>query len=183
MGLVSLVPALRNHAHAANVGTTLSRANYPARSNLAGRRAGFCLSSEWSPSEGGGTASAPSRDNRRGFDRPRPDCLPGAAIFLLDTLAAGGRDRARAARVLMSAMTGDPVLCIILGANLSPGAVHSSVASVLPGHVVCLLAYAQFHFFALTAAAGAGALAPTFGSARSNPVFEEARCREQKPPH
>src|SRR5712671_221494 len=61
-----------------------------------------------------------------------------ALHILLDTLAPA--ENAPGMRVFMSAITGDPVLCIIIGAAVT-WAVHSSVASVL---LVMSLAYAQF---------------------------------------
>ena len=88
-----------------------------------------------------------------------------ALHILLDTLAPA--ENAPGVRVLMSAMTGDPVLCIIIGAVIT-WAVHSSVASVL---LVMSLAYAHFitPFAALALVLGAN-----LGSA-INPVFEGAR--------
>ena len=88
-----------------------------------------------------------------------------ALHILLDTLAPA--ENAPGVRVFMSAITGDPVLCIILGAAVT-WAVHSSVASVL---LVMSLAYAQFitPFAALALVLGAN-----LGSA-INPVFEGAR--------
>jgi phosphate:Na+ symporter len=67
----------------------------------------------------------------------------------------------------MNAITGDPVLCIVIGAVIT-WVVHSSVASVL---LVMSLAYAQFisPFAALALVLGAN-----LGSA-INPVFEGAR--------
>jgi phosphate:Na+ symporter len=88
-----------------------------------------------------------------------------ALHILLGTLAPA--ENAPSVRVLMSAMTGDPVLCIIIGAVVT-WAVHSSVASVL---LVMSLAYAHFitPFAALALVLGAN-----LGSA-INPVFEGAR--------
>src|SRR6185312_10288158 len=88
-----------------------------------------------------------------------------ALHILLGTLAPA--ENAPSVRVLMSAMTGDPVLCIIIGAIVT-WAVHSSVASVL---LVMSLAYAHFitPFAALALVLGAN-----LGSA-INPVFEGAR--------
>ena len=70
-------------------------------------------------------------------------------------------------RVLMNAITGDPVLCIVFGA-LVTWLVHSSVASVL---LVMSLAYAHFisPYAALALVLGAN-----LGSA-INPIFESAR--------
>ncbi len=61
-----------------------------------------------------------------------------ALHILLDTLAPA--ENAPGVRVFMNAITGDPVLCILLGAVVT-WAVHSSVASVL---LIMSLAYAQF---------------------------------------
>ena len=85
--------------------------------------------------------------------------------ILLDTLAPA--ENAPGVRVIMSAITGDPVLCIMIGAVVT-WVVHSSVASVL---LVMSLAYAQFisPFAALALVLGAN-----LGSA-INPVFEGAR--------
>jgi phosphate:Na+ symporter len=85
--------------------------------------------------------------------------------ILLDTLAPA--ENAPGARVLMGAITGDPVLCIIIGAVVT-WIVHSSVASVL---LVMSLAYAHFitPFAALALVLGAN-----LGSA-INPLFEGAR--------
>ncbi len=58
--------------------------------------------------------------------------------ILLDTLAPA--ENAPGVRVMMSAITGDPVLCIVIAA-LVTWAVHSSVASVL---LIMSLAYSQF---------------------------------------
>jgi phosphate:Na+ symporter len=88
-----------------------------------------------------------------------------ALHILLDTLAPA--ENAPGVRVLMSAITGDPVLCILIGAAIT-WAVHSSVASVL---LVMSLAYA--HFISPTAAL-ALVLGANLGSA-INPVFEGAR--------
>src|ERR1700743_304142 len=88
-----------------------------------------------------------------------------ALHILLDTLAPA--ENAPGVRVFMNAITGDPVLCIVIGAAVT-WAVHSSVASVL---LVMSLAYAQFisPFAALALVLGAN-----LGSA-INPVFEGAR--------
>lgn len=88
-----------------------------------------------------------------------------ALHILLDTLAPA--ENAPSVRVFMNAITGDPVLCIIIGAIIT-WAVHSSVASVL---LVMSLAYAQFisPYAALALVLGAN-----LGSA-INPVFEGAR--------
>ncbi|MCP1741395.1 Na+/phosphate symporter [Bradyrhizobium japonicum] len=85
--------------------------------------------------------------------------------ILLDTLAPA--ENAPGVRVMMSAITGDPVLCIVIAA-LVTWAVHSSVASVL---LVMSLAYSQFitPYAALALVLGAN-----LGSA-INPVFEGAR--------
>jgi phosphate:Na+ symporter len=88
-----------------------------------------------------------------------------ALHILLDTLAPA--ENAPGMRVLMSAITGDPVLCVVIGA-LVTWLVHSSVASVL---LVMSLAYAEFisPFAALALVLGAN-----LGSA-INPMFEGAR--------
>jgi phosphate:Na+ symporter len=88
-----------------------------------------------------------------------------ALHILLDTLAPA--ENAPGVRVFMSAITGDPVLCIVIGAAVT-WAVHSSVASVL---LIMSLAYAQFisPYAALALVLGAN-----IGSAL-NPVFEGAR--------
>src|SRR5437660_10354554 len=88
-----------------------------------------------------------------------------ALHILLDTLAPA--ENAPGVRVFMSAITGDPVLCIIFGAVVT-WVVHSSVASVL---LVMSLAYA--HFISPIAAL-ALVLGANLGSA-INPVFEGAR--------
>jgi phosphate:Na+ symporter len=85
--------------------------------------------------------------------------------ILLDTLAPA--ENAPGVRVLLGAITGDPVLCIIIGAAVT-WAVHSSVASVL---LIMSLAYSQF----ITApAALALVLGANLGSA-INPLIEGAR--------
>src|SRR6201986_2928690 len=58
--------------------------------------------------------------------------------ILLDTLAPA--ENAPGVRVVMSAITGDPVLCIVIAAMVT-WAVHSSVSSVL---LIILLAYSLF---------------------------------------
>jgi phosphate:Na+ symporter len=88
-----------------------------------------------------------------------------ALHILLGTLAPA--ENAPGVRVFMNAITGDPILCILLGAVVT-WAVHSSVASVL---LIMSLAYAQFvsPYAALALVLGAN-----LGSA-INPVFEGAR--------
>ena len=88
-----------------------------------------------------------------------------ALHILLDTLAPA--ENAPGMRVFLGAMTGDPVLCVILGAIVT-WAVHSSVASVL---LVMSLAYAHF---VSPVAALALVLGANLGSA-INPVFEGAK--------
>ena len=88
-----------------------------------------------------------------------------ALHILLDTLAPA--ENAPSVRVFMSAITGDPVLCIIFGAAVT-WVVHSSVASVL---LVMSLAYA--HFISPPASL-ALVLGANLGSA-INPIFEGAR--------
>jgi phosphate:Na+ symporter len=88
-----------------------------------------------------------------------------ALHILLDTLAPA--ENAPGVRVFMNAITGDPVLCIVIGAVVT-WAVHSSVATVL---LIMSLAYA--HFVTPYAALGL-VLGANLGSA-INPVFEGAR--------
>ncbi len=88
-----------------------------------------------------------------------------ALHILLDTLAPA--ENAPGVRVLMNAITGDPVLCIVIGAAVT-WAVHSSVATVL---LIMSLAYAHF---VTPYAALALVLGANLGSA-INPVFEGAR--------
>jgi phosphate:Na+ symporter len=85
--------------------------------------------------------------------------------ILLDTLAPA--ENAPGVRVFMNAITGDPVLCIVIGAAVTWIA-HSSVASVL---LIMSLAYAQFisPYAALALVLGAN-----LGSA-INPLLEGAR--------
>src|ERR1043166_8625425 len=85
--------------------------------------------------------------------------------ILLDTLAPA--ENAPTVRVLLDAITGDPVLCILIGAVVT-WAAHSSVASVL---LIMSLAYAHF---IPPAAAFALVLGANLGSA-INPVFEGAK--------
>src|ERR1700712_126235 len=88
-----------------------------------------------------------------------------ALHILLDTLAPA--ENAPGMRVFMNAITGDPVLCIAIGAIVT-WAVHSSVATVL---LIMSLAYAHFitPYAALALVLGAN-----LGSA-INPLFEGAR--------
>ncbi|WP_028166832.1 Na/Pi cotransporter family protein [Bradyrhizobium elkanii] len=88
-----------------------------------------------------------------------------ALHILLDTLAPA--ENAPGVRVVMNAITGDPVLCIFIGAAVT-WLVHSSVASVL---LVMSLAYSQF---ITPYAAFALVLGANLGSA-INPLFEGAR--------
>jgi phosphate:Na+ symporter len=85
--------------------------------------------------------------------------------ILLDTLAPA--ENTPGVRVFMNGITGDPVLCILIGAAITWIA-HSSVASVL---LVMSLAYAHFisPYAALALVLGAN-----LGSA-INPIFEGAR--------
>jgi phosphate:Na+ symporter len=85
-----------------------------------------------------------------------------ALHILLDTLAPA--ESAPSVRVLLSAITGDPVMCILLAALLT-WAAHSSVATVL---LIMSLAYSTFITPAATLALVLGA---NLGSA-INPVFE-----------
>src|SRR3979411_3260398 len=93
-----------------------------------------------------------------------------ALHILLDTLAPA--ENAPGVRVFMDAMTGDPMLCIIIGAAVT-WAVHSSVASVL---LIMSLAYAQFisPYASLALVLGANlcsAIHPAFeGARRDNPA-------------
>src|SRR6202790_3583567 len=88
-----------------------------------------------------------------------------ALHILLDSLAPA--ENAPGVRVFMNAITGDPLLCIVIGAMVT-WIVHSSVAAVL---LIMSLAYAHFisPFAALALVHGAN-----LGSA-INPVFEGAR--------
>ncbi|MBR0753767.1 Na/Pi cotransporter family protein [Bradyrhizobium jicamae] len=85
--------------------------------------------------------------------------------ILLDTLAPA--ENAPGVRVFLSAITGDPILCILIGAVVT-WLVHSSVASVL---LVMSLAYSQF---ITPYAAFALVLGANLGSA-INPLVEGAR--------
>jgi phosphate:Na+ symporter len=85
--------------------------------------------------------------------------------ILLDTLAPA--ENAPSVRMLMGAITGDPVLCILIGAAVT-WAAHSSVATVL---LIMSLAFA--HFISPVAAL-ALVLGANLGSA-INPVFEGTR--------
>src|SRR5215211_8225625 len=88
-----------------------------------------------------------------------------ALHILLDSLTPA--ENAPGARIFMNAITGDPVLCILIGAVVT-WVVHSSVASVL---LIMSLAYAHFvsPFAALALVLGAN-----LGSA-INPIVEGAR--------
>jgi phosphate:Na+ symporter len=88
-----------------------------------------------------------------------------ALHILLDTLAPA--EDAPGLRVLLDAMTGDPVLCILAAAALT-WAANSSVAIVL------LVMSLAFSHFIIPAAALALVLGANLGSA-INPVFEGAR--------
>jgi phosphate:Na+ symporter len=88
-----------------------------------------------------------------------------ALHILLDTLAPA--ESAPGVRELLNAITGDPVLCIVLAAALT-WAAHSSVAIVL---LIMSLAYSQF---ITPAAALALVLGANIGSA-INPVVEGGR--------
>jgi phosphate:Na+ symporter len=85
-----------------------------------------------------------------------------ALHILLDTLAPA--ESAPAVRVLLGAITGDPVLCVVIAAVLT-WAAHSSVAVVL---LVMSLAYSHF---VTPEAALALTLGANLGSA-INPLFE-----------
>jgi phosphate:Na+ symporter len=88
-----------------------------------------------------------------------------ALHILLDTLQPA--ESAPSARVLIGAITGDPVMCILLAALLT-WAAHSSVATVL---LIMSLAYSGF---VTPAAALALVLGANLGSA-INPMFEGVR--------
>jgi phosphate:Na+ symporter len=88
-----------------------------------------------------------------------------ALHILLDTLAPA--ETAPSVRLVMDAITGDPVLCIIIAAAVT-WAVHSSVATVL------LIMSLAFSHFVTAQAALALVLGANLGSA-FNPVFEGAR--------
>jgi phosphate:Na+ symporter len=88
-----------------------------------------------------------------------------ALHILLDTLAPA--EDAPGVRVIMNAVTGDPVLCIVIAAAVT-WAVHSSVATIL---LIMSLAYAHF---VTPSAALALVLGANLGSA-INPVFEGGR--------
>jgi phosphate:Na+ symporter len=88
-----------------------------------------------------------------------------ALHILIDTLAPA--ENAPGVRFFLNAITGDPALCILIGAVVT-WIVHSSVASVL---LVMSLAYA--HFISPSAAL-ALVLGANLGSA-INPLFEGAR--------
>jgi phosphate:Na+ symporter len=88
-----------------------------------------------------------------------------ALHILLDTLAPA--ENAPGMRVFMNAITGDPIMCILIGA-VATWAVHSSVATVL------LIMSLAFSHFVTPYAALAMVLGANLGSA-INPVFEGAR--------
>jgi phosphate:Na+ symporter len=93
-----------------------------------------------------------------------------ALHILLTTLAPA--ENAPGVRVFLNAITGDPLLCILIGA-VATCAVHSSVATVL---LIMSLAYSQFvsphAAFALVLGANIGsAINPIFeGTHRDNPA-------------
>jgi phosphate:Na+ symporter len=88
-----------------------------------------------------------------------------ALHILLDTLAPA--EDAPGVRVILQAVTGDPVLCIVIATAVT-WAVHSSVATIL---LIMSLAYAHF---VTPYAALALVLGANLGSA-INPLFEGAR--------
>src|SRR5204863_8661673 len=88
-----------------------------------------------------------------------------ALHILLDSLAPA--EGAPGVQALLGAITGDPVMCILLGAALT-WAAHSSVATVL---LIMSLAYSAF---VTPTAALALVLGANLGSA-INPVFEGGR--------
>src|SRR6202166_194700 len=156
-GLVGLVPALAIML-GANVGTTLI-VQFLSFNIAAAAPVLFIL----------GLVAFRSGARSRIKDVGRVSICLGLMLLalhiLLDTLAPA--ENAPGMRVFMSAITGDPVLCIIVGAAVT-WAVHSSVATVL---LIMSLAYAHFvtPFAALALVLGAN-----LGSA-INPVFEGAR--------
>jgi len=87
-----------------------------------------------------------------------------ALHILLDTLAPA--ENAPSVRAIMGSITGDPIMCMLVGAVIT-WAVHSSVASVL---MIMSLAYSHFitPYAALALVLGAN-----LGSA-INPIFEGA---------
>jgi phosphate:Na+ symporter len=88
-----------------------------------------------------------------------------ALHILINSLAPA--ESAPAARAVLAAITGDPVLCVVIAAALT-WAAHSSVATVL---LIMSLAYSQF---VTPEAALALVLGANLGSA-INPVFEGGR--------
>jgi phosphate:Na+ symporter len=88
-----------------------------------------------------------------------------ALHILLTTLAPA--ENAPGARVFLNAITGDPILCILIGAVVT-WAIHSSVATVL---LIMSLAYSQF---VSPYAAFAMVLGANIGSA-VNPIVEGGR--------
>ena len=88
-----------------------------------------------------------------------------ALHILLDTLAPA--EHAPVVRTLLGAITGDPLMCVLIAAALT-WAAHSSVATVL---LIMSLAYSNF---VTPAAALALVLGANLGSA-INPLFEGAR--------
>ena len=88
-----------------------------------------------------------------------------ALHILLDTLAPA--ENAPGVRVIMDAITGDPMLCMVIAAGVA-WAVHSSVATVL------LIMSLAFSHFVTAQAAFALVLGANLGSAL-NPLFEGAK--------
>src|SRR5205823_3016656 len=129
-GLVSLVPALANML-GANVGTTLIV-----------QVLSFNISAVAPVLFSIGLVAFRSGPRSRIKDIGRVSIGLGLMLLalhiLLDSLAPA--ENAPGVLVVMNALTGDPVLCIIIGA-LVTWVVHSSVASVL---LVMSLAYAHF---------------------------------------
>src|SRR3979490_2119159 len=157
-GLVSLVPALAIML-GANVGTTLIV--QVLSFNIAAAAAPVLFILGLVAFRGG----ARSRIKDLGRVSIGLGLMLLALHILLDTLAPA--ENAPGVRVFMNAITGDPVLCIVIGAAVT-WAVHSSVASVL---LIMSLAYAQFisPYASLALVLGAN-----LGSA-INPVFEGAK--------
>src|SRR3979490_1751999 len=157
-GLVSLVPALAIML-GANVGTTLIV--QVLSFNIAAAVAPVLFILGLVAFRGG----ARSRIKDLGRVSIGLGLMLPALHILLAALAPA--ENVPGVRVFMNAVTGDPVLCIVIGAAAT-WAVHSSVATVL---LIMSLAYAHFisPYASLALVLGAN-----LGSA-INPVFEGAR--------
>ena len=105
-----------------------------------------------------------------------------ALHILLDTLAPA--EQAPVVRTLLGAITGDPLLCVVIAAALT-WAAHSSVATVL---LIMSLAYSNFispaAALALVLGANLGsAINPLFeGTDRSNPMSQRSAGRQPPQP-